>query len=479
MNKTSVALLSALLTAGVGVGSLAIMNQIPATSNMLNTAFGGDKHIVKDDVKVENDFNSTLNEKGLVLVNYILEDEIVTDIIQKGSAVEFYKKPVKDGYACIGWSTTPDGKNMVANVEESCDLYPVFASGDFPVIVHFQYGYSTYQRVDEIRCTQLNTSGDGYNAGLAGLSKSPDSMELVSVVEPDTEYYSVYYFTTTDTMMCMNDAIRYMDYMKYGEVGFKNATIHTILNGSITDEIRNLFTHESFNINGNHFYTDGFTNSPDSTEVLYTMNTEFEENGEYYMVYSGYVSGVGSQNFSYNQIKEMFDCIVSSANDNGEAIKYTDLSNYETTYIQDGIEFRFVGWSTSHNSVELIDNEDIIANNVKYVYAIYTREDTAEIYTTNQIFELRSDSVTRVYTYNSQSLFVHFLDRYENDAVIGDITYEFVGWSNSSTSTELIDGGWEKYKQANFIYAVYKDLSTGELLSQSVMEDMYNESRWN
>ena len=52
MNKTGVALLSALLTAGVGVGSLAIMNQIPATSNMLNTAFGGDKQIIKEESKL-------------------------------------------------------------------------------------------------------------------------------------------------------------------------------------------------------------------------------------------------------------------------------------------------------------------------------------------------------------------------------------------------------------------------------------------
>ena len=473
MNKTGVALLSALLTAGVGVGSLAIMNQIPATSNMLNTAFGGDKQIIKEEIKVESDFESTLNSKGLILVNYILEDGIVSDIIQKGSAVEFYKKPVKDGYACIGWSTTPDGKNMVANLNESCDLYPVFASGDFPVRIYFDYGYTTYQSVDQIRCTSLNTNGDGYSAGMAGISTSPDVIDLVSEIVPDGEYYAVYYFTSTGTMMSMNDARRYMDYMQYGEVGFKQATIHTILNGSITDEIRHLFTHESFSINHNHFFTEGFTNSPDSTEVLWTSNMEFEENGEYYMVYYGYVSGSGSQYFSHNQIKEMFDCIISSVDASGEAIKYDDLSTYETTCVIDGIEFRFVGWSTKYDSIDLIDNEDIIANDIKYVYAVYTREDTAEIYTTRQLQELRSDSVTRVYTYNTSNLFVHFIDKYEVDAVIGDVTYEFVGWSNMSSSTELIDGDWEDLKNADFIYGVYRDTTTDELLSRDEIYQIY------
>ena len=55
---------------------------------------------------------------------------------------------------------------MVANVEESCDLYPVFASGDFQVIVHDIHGYMTYNNVADMRFTSLNYSGDGYNAGI-------------------------------------------------------------------------------------------------------------------------------------------------------------------------------------------------------------------------------------------------------------------------------------------------------------------------
>ena len=78
MNKTGVALLSALLTAGVGVGSLAIMNQIPAISNMLNTAFGGDKQIIieKEENSSDKSFSSVLDENGFALVNYVIDGEI-------------------------------------------------------------------------------------------------------------------------------------------------------------------------------------------------------------------------------------------------------------------------------------------------------------------------------------------------------------------------------------------------------------------
>ena len=472
MNKTSIALLSALLTAGVGVGSLAIMNQIPATSNMLNTAFGGDKQVVKEENKVENTFDSSLERYGLVVVNYVLEDGIKSDIVQKGSAVEFSKRPVKNGYTCIGWSTTPDGKNMIANVETNCDLYPVFVSGDFAVKVNYLHGYTIYDSVNEIDFSSILFSNNVCSYGLAGLSKTPDKMELVSEIEPETEYYAVYYFTSTNSMMTYNEAYDYMDYLKYGEDGFSKATLHSLLRGEIVDEIRKLNIRDTIRIDSINFMSDGYTNSPDSAEVLYTSSTQFEPHTDYYMVYSGYVDG-SRQLFSYNELRAKFDILVSSAVGNTSAVKYENLAEHEATVSVDGIEFRFVGWSLKNNAIELISNEYIIENNIQQVYAIYTREDTHEVYTMQEYQAIKSDTVTRVYSYNNQNLFVHFIENYEQDLVFGGVKYEFVGWSESATSTDIIDGGWEAYKEADFVYCVYKNTNTGVLLTRNDIYQLY------
>lgn len=472
MNKTSIAVLSALLTTGVGLGSLAIMNQIPATSNMLNTAFGGEKQIVKEEVVVESEFNASLEKRNLVLVNYILDDGIRTNIVQKGSAVEFYKKPTKKGYACIGWSTTPDGNNMIANVETHCDLYPVFASGDFAVKVNYLHGYTIYNSVEEINCSSLISDNVGYSYGLAGLSKSPDSIELVNVIEPDTEYYAVYYFTSSNSMMSYSEAFDFMDYMKYGDDGFERATIHSLLRGSVTDEIRKLYVRETIRIDNINYSTDGYALSPDSTEIVVTSNSQFEPRTDYYIVYSGYVNGA-RQLFSYNDLQAKFDIILACAQGTSVTAKYDSLTEYETTASLDGVEFRFVGWSLAKDKIELVNNDFIIQNNIKQVYAIYTRNDTHEIYTTEQYLALKSDTVTRVYTYSTQNLYVHFIENYENDVVIGGTTYEFVGWSASGTSTTLIDGGWEEYKEASFVYGVYRNASTGQLYSRESIYQLY------
>ena len=74
--------------------------------------------------------------------------------------------------------------------------------------------------------------------------------------------------------------------------------------------------------------------------MLYTSNLEFEENGEYYMVYSGYGEN-GHEVLSYNQMKAKFDCVVVSMSSSSSGVKYSDLAEYEQTFIQDDIEFRF------------------------------------------------------------------------------------------------------------------------------------------
>jgi len=64
----------------------------------------------------------------------------------KGTGSLFLHRPKKDGYAMLGWSTTPDGKNMVANIDGSCDLYPVYVTGDFSINIVCENGSGWHQR---------------------------------------------------------------------------------------------------------------------------------------------------------------------------------------------------------------------------------------------------------------------------------------------------------------------------------------------
>ena len=472
MNKTGVAVLSALLTAGLGVGALAIMKQIPATSNMLSTAFGERPNIEIKEETPSTDVNSILEKQGYIAVNYITEDGIISNLQKKGSACEFYAKPKKDGYSCIGWSTTADGKNMVGNLDKSCDLYPVFATGEFSFRVYIMGGHTTYNSVSNLKCNRITSNGDGYSYGVACLSKSRDSMDFVTEIEDGGEYYPIYYFTTTNTLMTMDEADRYIDYLNYGENGFKQATVHYVMKGTITDEIRKFDQNENIRVGSDSYYLGGYSTSSSSVENMIESNKDMVENGEYYLVYQCYVSGVGTQYFSYDYVNSLFDVFISVGNNTSLSIKYSQLSNYETTVKIDNVEFRFVGWSTSSSEVNIVEQTDIINQKIKNVYAVYVRSDNNEIYTMDKYTELRNDYIIRVYAYDGQHISVHFLEAYEKDVTISGTLYEFVGWSESSTSTEIIED-METVEKNDFIYCVYKNTVTEELLTYTQIYNLY------
>lgn len=480
MNKTGVALLSALLTAGVGVGSLAIMNQIPATSNMLNTAFGGDKQIVieKEENSSDKSFSSVLDENGYALVNYFLDDEITSNVRKIGTATEFMGRPRKDGYAMLGWSKTPDGKNMVANIDGSCDLYPVYVTGDFQIKIECEHNSGWAPTVSEMNFDHLNYQANGFSLGLAGISKSREKIECVTELEPNGIYYGFYYCTYTDSYLSLDDTEKFIDYMNYGEPAFYNVTLNSLSYGTQTGELRLLQTYDNISIDYDHYSLIGYATAPDSIEVV--EYKDMVENGVYYGVYhhNNYLDDI-EEVVSYNYVNSLFDIVVTSAVGGKEYATYEGISNYETDVMIDKYTFRFIGWSVEPNSTIIIDYDDIVANNVRLVYGVYVREDTGELFTLAQYNAIRNDRVTRVYTYNSQNLFVHYIESYEEDAVIGDVTYEFVGWSESADSTDIITGGWEEIKGADFVYAVYRDTTTGELLSRDAVYDIYYENRWN
>ena len=416
----------------------------------------------------QGDFSQILNNHGFVLVNYIVDEEITPTVCKVGTATEFFGKPRKPGYSCIGWSKTPDGNNMIANVDESCDLYPVFVRGNYQITIHNMDNSTWSPMLSDITFTNLNYMSDNFSFGMAGISTSPDEINLVKSFERNGEYYGIFYCSKTNTIMSLNEAERFKDLMIYGESAFYNVTVVDI-DGTYEGEARGLMNYNQFvSINGIQYLRVGFCENPTDTSFTIGGIEEMRDNTLYYVVYLDMATGLY---YTSEQLSAGFDVTVHTYYF-AENISYSDMYSYDSDFIVDGVNFQFLGWSDDVASTVTYTTEEVMNNGFKNVFAIYLREDTNEVYTWDQLTTFKNNYRVRVYAYDGQHIFVHILSNYEIDLEKNGVNYEFVGWALGEDSTETVDIS-QQYN-GNFIYSVYRNSNTQELLTWRQFVELYN-----
>ena len=416
----------------------------------------------------QGDFSQILNNHGFVLVNYIVDEEITPTVCKVGTATEFFGKPRKPGYSCIGWSKTPDGNNMIANVDESCDLYPVFVRGNYQITIHNMDNSTWSPMLTDMTFTNLNYMSDDFSFGMAGISTSPDEINLVRSFTPNGEYYGIFYCSKTNTIMSLNEAERFKDLMIYGESAFYNVTVIDV-DGIYEGEARGVSTYQNWTtINGIQYMRIGFTDDPESIDGLFTDISPMKENGVYYVVYMNMNNG---QYYTTPQLSAGFDVTVHTY-DYAESISYSEMYSFDSDFIVDGVTFQFLGWSDDVASTVTYTTEEVMNNGFSNVFAIYLREDTNEVYTWDQLTTFKNNYRVRVYAYDGQHIFVHILSNYEIDLEKNGVNYEFVGWALGEDSTDTVDISQQYH--GNFIYSVYRNSNTQELLSWRQFINLYN-----
>ncbi|MBR2970023.1 MAG: hypothetical protein IKC49_03110, partial [Clostridia bacterium] len=230
---------------------------------------------------------------------------------------------------------------------------------------------------------------------------------------------------------------------------------------------------QTMNVEGVNYRLYGFATDPDSTTLYssdyFTFNFEIEENGIYYAVYQASYPATGYVTSAWLESKMEIKVNVLGKVNQYDA-NYKKISTYTsfdttlgTSITQSQVTFEFKGWAVDPDSTEYHDIEYIQENDIAEVYAVYERSDTSELITVNEFSELMKYYVSNISVYDSTSYngsksyyTVYLLEGYQKDVTINDTTYEFAGWSTSSTSTELVEVDLSTSNYMSPLYAVYK-----------------------
>ena len=314
MNKFGTILLTILGTLGVVAGGTAIALSVPNVQNKLNISYNGETFVGTDNTTTENpievdDFASELEKQGYILVEYMNSESSTLVIQKKGSAINRLDTPTKEGYVFIGWSTTKDGTNMIANVESSCKLYPVFVEdygGEFYLYTDSSGSYS-FSNISEFEISNFNYMGNKYNMGVAGFSTSPSEINLTNEIDPESYYYAVYYCYETDKIYSLEDAEYLRILLDYGEEGFYEVIYHNADGTSTTGMLYLIQPESHCYINGLFYWVIGVSISPDSTTVV--DMSELEDGGNYYCVYSDENAG---EILSYNEMHALYEASLTN-----------------------------------------------------------------------------------------------------------------------------------------------------------------------
>jgi len=494
-------MLSALATLGIVGGASAIALSTPAVKEKLNISFAdnvlfgkGQKpqveipEVEKPEVEEPDvttpafeSFEDGLLNRNLIMVDYEYDGETHLNIQNKNSLVELFDIPANETRSVfLGWTKDKATKDLTYFVDENTTLYPVFynysdmvdynyygmttSSSDYAShgnLVNYQFGVRKFAYK-----LSANTTFTGY---LLGLANSPESTKQVKEIVSGQTYYEFYYIKELNRIVSLDECKEEYKKMQYGEKALYEVTlklldedVETYLYKADTYIRKYVYIHEV------PFYLMGYSTSPDSTSYFSNMSS-LEDGKTYYGVYRNEQTG---ESWTYNMMITGWDITLHRAGYSSVDTIYDDISEYELSTEIDGIPFEFIGWSTSADSTEVVTVEQLKESESLYAYGVYKRSDTEEIISYQQYNEISSRYITRAYTYDGQHLFVHFLDKVENDCIIGDVTYEFAGWASSGSSTAIITNEDTLYSRS-YIYAVYKD-ADGTLYSNTTMTNMYN-----
>ncbi len=315
MKKSGIIGLTALTTLGLAVGATAIAVNLPEVKDNLNISYNGHQIIGVDKPSETppaemTDISTELNKLGYVTVEYMTAEDTFTTVIQKkGSGIERHNIPTKSGHVFLGWSTTEDGSNMIANVDSPTKLYPVFvpSSSEFITIYTDTKGSMAQAPIATFGLDGYAYSSLNSHTYPAGISTSPDEIKLTNEIDYSQPYYAVFYCEETDQIYSLKDIENVRAFLDYGDTAFYDITVHvadgTTFDGQFKDF--NLWDY-SINIDMDSYFPAGLTTTPDSKEITVYDNSQYADGGEYYIVYSG-----PSGELSYNEMKAIYEASLS------------------------------------------------------------------------------------------------------------------------------------------------------------------------
>ena len=472
MNKFGVFTLTALGTLGVVAGGTAIAVNTPQIKDKLNVSFDG-QTIVGVEQPSTPAVSPDIEKLGYVTVEYVNGDNSTIALQKKGSAVEHLNTPSKDGYIFMGWSSTEDGKNMVANVEENCILYPVFVeTSDIWVTVYNNGGGTSSTPLAEFKFCQGDFSTTQYYTYyLAGYSMSENTIDFVTDLNAETTYYGIYYCLETDKIYSASELNDLIAYSEMGEMAYYSITIHKP-DGTTVETLVKDFNQSDYSIEIDDIYFSamGLSSSPTSTE---TVNNAYEDGADYYLVYN-YRGNLYSYNDVINLIENGSLTITVIGVDNTFNDQVINFSLSSMSLWTPGRMFNAVGLSTSSSS-SIVDVESYSEGATYYV--VYENSTTGEHYSYDAMAELYQEIQSYVTIYKADGSTYEGLSSNFNltdmSIVIGDTTYSAIGLTFDPMSTVPEFTSTEELEPGMEYFLVYENSNDSTVISYEELSATY------
>lgn len=478
MNKFGVISLSVLGTLGVSVGAVAILNNLPATKGKLNISYGDNQ--ILGNLKPVNPGNTSqdgtsfedgLSERKYIEVGYKNGDDITFCLQRSGSVVNYAEVALEDKNGNILIGFVNEAGETVLFPKNGDILTPVYVAEDtFVNYVNYVDMFETTTGsygglVSNLEIFKVPVSNWGLHIRILGLSSSADEIVPITEIKDNEDCYLIYYLEEANVICPLSNLSIEVNKYVYGENCF--LTSHFVgIEGTkecVLKDCRKDFVYfTTSDISGTAYSVLGFATSPDSVEMIDIK--DMSPDLTYYAVYAGGMAG--DILCSLNQMKEYGNVIVCRRDDN-YLLSYSNLSTYSAgTLTIQNVQFDFYGFAVSSTSNEKIADENLTqeyleANNITSLYCLYSNM-AGEVYNVSEL----NVRASRVYYKDSNNkersaTNVVFLSSYEADVTINGVTYTFVGWSLARGSTEIV----ENFTSSDYLYAVYLDPTSGELIS--------------
>lgn len=469
MNKFGIFSLTALGTLGVVAGGVAIAVNTPQIKDKLSVSFDGQTIVGVEEPSTPG-ASSDIEKLGYVAVEYVDGDNSTIALQKKGSAVERLNTPSKDGYIFMGWSSTEDGKNMVANVEENCKLYPVFIeSSDIWVTFYINTGTQSFPIAD-FKFGRTDYSSQFYTYGLVGFSTSEDKIEFVTDINPETTYYGVYYCLDTDKIYSASELNDLIAYSEMGEMAYYSITIHKP-DGTTVDTMVKDFNQSDYTVNldGTQFMAIGLSSTVNSIETV----TEYTSEENYYLIYM-----YRGNTYSYNDMVNIIEHgsltinVIGVNNTFNDQVKNFSLSNMSLW--TPSTRYNAVGLSTSSSS-SIVDVESY-SEGATY-YLVYENSTTGERYSYDAMAELYQEIQSYVTIYKADGTTYEGLANNFNlpdmTIVIGETTYTAIGLTFDPMSTVPEFTSTEELEPGQMYWLVYQNESDSTVHSYEEISGLY------